>query len=137
MDDVPEKRVLLDGEGVELESGIPFSLECCRCGLVHRVVIVSQDDQSIGLAMRREAVEGTGRELEGDVPPGVLLTLPALRRVLLGASQRLWVSQALGISQDRLYALVAELEREVAADADRTEDDELRETEGLCRRGGA
>lgn len=50
---LPEEHVLTDGEGVELASGEIFNLRCCDCGLVHRVVIVSQDDKPVGLALER------------------------------------------------------------------------------------
>lgn len=46
-------KTLADAEGIELESGKPFRFACCDCGLVHDVVIVSQDGKPVGFAVRR------------------------------------------------------------------------------------
>jgi hypothetical protein len=42
-----------DGEGFEILSGEIYRLACCDCGLVHDVVIVSQDAKPVGIAARR------------------------------------------------------------------------------------
>lgn len=44
---------LIDGEGIELNSGEIFKLGCCDCGLVHKVSVVSRG-KKIGLAMMRD-----------------------------------------------------------------------------------
>jgi hypothetical protein len=45
---------LHDCEGIELESNKPFNFACCDCGLVHRVVIVSEDGKPVGFAIERD-----------------------------------------------------------------------------------
>lgn len=47
-------EVMVDGEGIELESGKPFSFACCDCGLTHRCVIVSEDGKPVGFAVERD-----------------------------------------------------------------------------------
>lgn len=42
-----------DGEGFEVPSGEVYRLACCDCGLVHDIVLVSEDGKSIGFAARR------------------------------------------------------------------------------------
>lgn len=44
---------IIDGEGFTLESQEVFKLKCCSCGLVHKMVLVSEDDNPIGVAMER------------------------------------------------------------------------------------
>jgi len=46
-------HTLTDGEGVELESNEPFRFACCDCGLVHDMVIVSEDGKPVGFAIKR------------------------------------------------------------------------------------
>lgn len=46
-------KPIIDGEGFEMQSGEVFRLACCDCGLVHNVVIVSQDEAPVGVAMER------------------------------------------------------------------------------------
>lgn len=48
-----EFHTLTDGEGVELESNVPFRFACCDCGLVHDMVIVSEDGKPVGFAIKR------------------------------------------------------------------------------------
>ena len=48
-----EFHTLTDGEGVELESNVPFRFACCDCGLVHDMVIVSEDGRPVGFAIKR------------------------------------------------------------------------------------
>ncbi|MFY2608945.1 hypothetical protein [Achromobacter ruhlandii] len=48
-----EFHTLTDGEGVELESNVPFRFACCDCGLVHDMVIVSEDGKPVGFALKR------------------------------------------------------------------------------------
>jgi len=44
-----------DGEGWSQKSGEIFKLECCDCGLVHRIVIMAgRPGQLIGLAAERD-----------------------------------------------------------------------------------
>lgn len=45
---------LHDNEGVTLESEKPFAFKCCDCGLVHRMVIVSEDGRPVGFAVQRD-----------------------------------------------------------------------------------
>jgi hypothetical protein len=47
-------EVMVDGEGVSLESNKPFSFTCCDCGLTHRCVIVSEDGKPVGFAIERD-----------------------------------------------------------------------------------
>lgn len=42
-----------DGEGFEIPSGILCRLACCDCGLVHDIVIVSNDRKPVGFAAKR------------------------------------------------------------------------------------
>jgi hypothetical protein len=44
-----------DNEGWEQKSGESFKIECCDCGLVHRVVVVTDNlGETIGLAAKRD-----------------------------------------------------------------------------------
>lgn len=44
-----------DGEGWEQKSGEIFKLECCDCGLVHRIVIMAgKPGKLIGIAAERD-----------------------------------------------------------------------------------
>lgn len=54
-------ETLNDCEGVELESGKPFRFACCDCGLVHDVVIVSEDNSPVGFAVKRNDEATTAR----------------------------------------------------------------------------
>lgn len=47
-------QTLKDCEGVAIDSGEPFRFACCDCGLVHNVVIVSQDNKPVGFAVKRD-----------------------------------------------------------------------------------
>lgn len=42
-----------DGEGFTVPSGVIYRLACCDCGLVHDMVLVSEDGKPIGMAVRR------------------------------------------------------------------------------------
>lgn len=42
-----------DGEGFTVPSGHVYRLACCDCGLVHDIVLVSEDGRPVGLAARR------------------------------------------------------------------------------------
>lgn len=50
---------IVDEEGFEIESEEMFRLKCCDCGLIHEVVLVSEDGNNIGVAMRRVSDERT------------------------------------------------------------------------------
>jgi hypothetical protein len=52
--DLSDCEVMVDREGVSLESGKPFGFTCCDCGLTHRCVIVSEDSKPIGFAIERD-----------------------------------------------------------------------------------
>ena len=41
-------------KGVSIRSKRLVMLACCDCGLIHRVIMVSHDGKSIGLAMKRD-----------------------------------------------------------------------------------
>ncbi|WYX08178.1 hypothetical protein WJ973_23865 [Achromobacter xylosoxidans] len=62
-----EFHTLTDGEGVELESNVPFRFACCDCGLVHDMVIVSEDGKPVGFAIKRvpEATQERRAEMAG------------------------------------------------------------------------
>lgn len=47
-------EVMVDGDGVSLESNKPFGFTCCDCGLTHRCVIVSEDGKPVGFAIERD-----------------------------------------------------------------------------------
>ena len=47
-------RQRLDCEGWSEPSGKPFKLACCDCGLVHRMVLISEDGKPIGIAAKRD-----------------------------------------------------------------------------------
>ena len=40
--------------GISLRSGQRLKLSCCDCGLVHKLVIISHDRKSVGIAMKRD-----------------------------------------------------------------------------------
>lgn len=42
-----------DGEGFTVPVNEIYRLACCDCGLVHDVVITSEDGQPVGMAVRR------------------------------------------------------------------------------------
>ena len=44
---------IVDGEGFTINSKEPFKFKCCDCGLVHKMVLVSEDNNPIGFAMER------------------------------------------------------------------------------------
>lgn len=48
---------IIDGEGFEVESGVIHNFKCCDCGLVHKVVLISEDEKPIGVAMERVKTE--------------------------------------------------------------------------------
>jgi hypothetical protein len=50
---VSRYKVLKDCEGIELKSSEAFKFACCDCGLVHNIVVVSQDSKSVGFAVKR------------------------------------------------------------------------------------
>lgn len=61
-------EVMVDGEGVSLESNKPFGFTCCDCGLTHRCVIVSEDGKPVGFAIERDQ-KATAEKRNGDVSP--------------------------------------------------------------------
>ncbi len=42
-----------DGEGFVIPSAEKYRLACCHCGLVHDIVIVSEDGKPVGFAAQR------------------------------------------------------------------------------------
>lgn len=50
-----------DNVGFAMKSGEVFKLACCDCGLVHRVVMVSNRKGEIGVAMKRDKRATAGR----------------------------------------------------------------------------
>jgi hypothetical protein len=44
----------ITSRGTSVKSGSPFLLACCDCGLVHKVVLVSEDEKPVGVAMKRD-----------------------------------------------------------------------------------
>jgi hypothetical protein len=44
----------ITARGTTVKSGSPFLLACCDCGLVHKVVLVSEDEKPVGVAMKRD-----------------------------------------------------------------------------------
>lgn len=42
-----------DGEGFEVPSGVLCRIACCDCGLVHDFLFVSEDENPIGIAAKR------------------------------------------------------------------------------------
>lgn len=45
---------MVDCEGVELNSGEIFKFKCCDCGLVHDMVVVTQDGEPFGFAVKQD-----------------------------------------------------------------------------------
>lgn len=48
---------LIDGVGISLESNKPFLFKCCDCGLIHKMVIVTEKDEIIGFAVERVVIK--------------------------------------------------------------------------------
>lgn len=48
---------MVDGEGVTISSNEVFRFKCCDCGLVHEMVVATEEKQELGFAIRR-VVEG-------------------------------------------------------------------------------
>ena len=46
-------EVLVDGEPITMESNEVFEFSCCDCGLTHRMVIATEEKQTIGFAVER------------------------------------------------------------------------------------
>jgi hypothetical protein len=46
-------KQIIDGVGFAMPSGEVFRFACCDCGLVHDMVLVSEDEKPIGVAARR------------------------------------------------------------------------------------
>ena len=38
---------LVDGEGIALQSNEVFRFKCCNCGLVHKMVIATEEQQEV------------------------------------------------------------------------------------------
>lgn len=58
---------LVDGVGTTLPSGKIVRFACCDCGLVHDMVVVSNDRKPIGFAVRRNARATAGRRRRKDL----------------------------------------------------------------------
>lgn len=52
---MPRSRYKLrrDGEDWTIPSGVLYRIACCDCGLVHDLVLCSEDGKDIGIAVRR------------------------------------------------------------------------------------
>lgn len=46
---------LVDGEPIVMESNEVFKFKCCDCGLVHNMVIATEEAQEIGFVVERES----------------------------------------------------------------------------------
>lgn len=66
-------EVMVDGEGVSLESNKPFGFTCCDCGLTHRCVIVSEDGKPVGFAIERD--QKATEEIRASTPEPLKLWL--------------------------------------------------------------
>jgi len=45
---------LIDGEPITMQSNEIFKFKCCDCGLVHNMVIATEETQEIGFVIERE-----------------------------------------------------------------------------------
>lgn len=43
-----------DNEGWTEQSGVPFKIACCHCGLVHQMVIVAGKKGELGIAAKQD-----------------------------------------------------------------------------------
>ena len=48
---------LVDGEGISLQSNEVFRFKCCNCGLVHKMVIATEEQQEVGFAVEQESMD--------------------------------------------------------------------------------
>ena len=48
---------LVDGEGISLQSNAVFRFKCCNCGLVHKMVIATEEQQEVGFAVEQESMD--------------------------------------------------------------------------------
>lgn len=48
---------MVDGEGITIKSNEIFLFKCCDCGLTHRMVIATEEDQELGFAIERAVEE--------------------------------------------------------------------------------
>lgn len=48
---------LVDGEPITMMSNQVFRFKCCDCGLVHKMVIATEEDQEIGFVVQQEQGE--------------------------------------------------------------------------------
>jgi uncharacterized Zn finger protein len=48
---------LVDDEGISLQSNEVFRFKCCNCGLVHKMVIATEEQQEVGFAVRQESMD--------------------------------------------------------------------------------
>jgi len=53
-----------DGEGFTIPSGKIYRIACCDCGLVHDIVLVSEDRKDIGFAGRRNRSTAQKRRIQ-------------------------------------------------------------------------
>jgi len=58
---------LVDGVGTTIPSSKLIRFACCDCGLVHDMVLVSEDNKPIGMAVRRNARATAGRRRRKDL----------------------------------------------------------------------
>ncbi len=45
---------LIDGEPITMESNEVFKFKCCDCGLVHDMVVATEEKQEIGFVIERD-----------------------------------------------------------------------------------
>ena len=48
---------MVDGVGVTISSNEVFRFKCCNCGLVHDMVVATEEKQELGFAIK-QVVEG-------------------------------------------------------------------------------
>lgn len=47
---------LVDGEPITMMSNEIFRFKCCYCGLIHKMVIATEETQEIGFVVEQERV---------------------------------------------------------------------------------
>jgi len=52
MDDFEQ---LIDGEPITMESNEIFKFKCCDCGLIHNMVVATEEKQEIGFVVERQS----------------------------------------------------------------------------------
>lgn len=108
---------LYDCEGISLESNKPFAFTCCDCGLTHHMVIVSEDGEPVGFAVKRwpsadaaELMESGQTGTDGSQKPNDAAAIP---RAKAGSNPRVQESLQAKALRDPPEVTAAEFDRMV------------------------